>query len=154
LANCARYTVADYCVASTAEGIKREILKNGPVIAILPIYRDFLIYKDGIYHVIEGTSRFQGGHALKIVGWGKSPQGEDYWIAENTWGESWGQKGYAQIAVGQKNLYIDEFVMSANPRVARQDIDATTGAAGTGSASTGSTKAEVHVETEDLDADK
>lgn len=160
LANCARYSVDSYCVASTAEGIKREILKNGPVIAIIPIFRDFLIYKDGIYHVIEGTSRFQGGHAIKIIGWGKSPEGVDYWIAENTWGDSWGQKGYAHIAVGEKNLYIDEFVMSATPRVARQDTDA----AGT-TTTTGNLKwkasfdnwciiGTAKVEVEDLDADK
>jgi cathepsin B len=61
----------DYCVTATEEGIKREILRNGPVAAVLPIYRDFLVYKKGIYEIIEGTSKFHGGHIVKIIGWGK-----------------------------------------------------------------------------------
>ena len=29
--------------------MKREIYKNGPIIAVIPIYRDFLVYKERIY---------------------------------------------------------------------------------------------------------
>lgn len=62
------------------------------------MFRDFLIYKDGIYHVYEGTSRFQGAHALKIIGWDTNEAGINYWIVENSWGESWGENGFARIA--------------------------------------------------------
>jgi cathepsin B len=44
-------------VASEEEAIKREIYKNGPVVAVIPVYRDFLVYHGGVYQVIEGTSR-------------------------------------------------------------------------------------------------
>ena len=57
-------------MASKEEGLKREILKNGPVVSVMPVYRDFLIYKDGIYNVLDGVSRFHSGHAVKIIGWG------------------------------------------------------------------------------------
>jgi cathepsin B len=115
LSKCERHYILDYCVASSIEGIKREILKNGPVIGYIPIYRDFLVYKGGIYNVLEGTSKFQGGHAVKIIGWGNS-DGTDYWIVENSWGESWGIKGYAHVAVGQESLYLDEYVFAVNPK--------------------------------------
>ena len=114
---CQKYYALDYCVSSTAEGIKREILKNGPVVGVIPVYRDFLVYKEGVYYVVEGTSRFQGAQALKVVGWGKTPEGKEYWIAENSWDDSWGIKGYANIAIGEKNLYLDEFVLSPTPKV-------------------------------------
>ena len=29
--------------------MKREIMKNGPIISVIPIYRDFLVYKEGIF---------------------------------------------------------------------------------------------------------
>jgi len=45
-------------VTGGEEGIKREILKNGPVVAVIPIYKDFLVYKSGVYVLLEGTSRF------------------------------------------------------------------------------------------------
>jgi len=41
--------------------MKREILKNGPLIAFIPVYRDFLIYKEGVYQVLGGVSKFQEG---------------------------------------------------------------------------------------------
>lgn len=43
--------------------------------------------------------RFQYGHAVKVIGWGKH-EGTNYWIIENSWGETWGVKGLAHIAVG------------------------------------------------------
>jgi len=58
-------------VTGGEEGIKREIFKNGPVITVLPVYKDILLYKSGVYSLLEGTSRFQGGHAMKIIGWDK-----------------------------------------------------------------------------------
>lgn len=45
-------------MATSEEGIKREIHQNGPIAVVMPIYRDFLVYKEGVYEVIEGTSRF------------------------------------------------------------------------------------------------
>lgn len=118
--SCEKFFVGDYCVSSGEEGIKREIFKNGPVIAVIPIYKDFLIYKDGIYQIVEGTSKFHGGHAIKIIGWDKTESGQGYWILENSWGESWGKNGLGYVAIGQKNLYIDEFVIAAHPRTEKQ----------------------------------
>ena len=55
----------------TAERIKREIYKNGPVIGSLPLYRDFFLYKDGIYHAVDGTLQIRALHLIKIIGWDK-----------------------------------------------------------------------------------
>jgi len=44
----------DYCVVGKEEAIKREILKNGPVVANMKIYKDFLIYKSGVFKVTDG----------------------------------------------------------------------------------------------------
>lgn len=54
LDSCTKHFVQDYCVISSEEGIKREILKNGPVVAVIPLYRDFLVYKEGVYRTVEG----------------------------------------------------------------------------------------------------
>jgi cathepsin B len=36
-------------------------LKNGPVVAVIPVYRDFLVYKDGVFDVEEGAAKVAGG---------------------------------------------------------------------------------------------
>jgi len=125
--SCDKYYTQDFCIAQTAEGIKREILKNGPVVAVIPVYRDFLVYKGGVYQVPEGVSRFQGGHALTVIGWGKDKEsGQEYWIVENTWGPEWGINGYAHIAIGQKQLYLDEFTVAISPKFEKTAEDEVT----------------------------
>lgn len=47
----------DYCVTSSEENIKREILERGPVVAVMTVFKDFLVYKNGVYEVVEGSSR-------------------------------------------------------------------------------------------------
>jgi cathepsin B len=124
--SCPKYFTQEFCIASTPEGIKREILKNGPVIAVMPVYRDFLVYKAGVYQVLEGTSKFQGGHAVKIIGWGTDKDiNEDYWIIENTWGSDWGVNGFAHVAIGQKQLYLDEFTIAISPKYEVEEGDET-----------------------------
>ena len=41
----------------------------------------------------------EGGHAVKIVGWG-TEDGTDYWLVANSWNTSWGLEGFFKIARG------------------------------------------------------
>jgi cathepsin B len=65
------------------------------------VYEDFMNYKSGVYKHQTGSQL--GGHAVKIVGWG-----DGYWIVANSWGTSWGEKGFFNIAFG--NCGIDSAV--------------------------------------------
>lgn len=40
--------------------------------------QDFAHYKSGVYKHITGSQL--GGHAVKLIGWGTSDEGEDYWV--------------------------------------------------------------------------
>jgi len=63
------YKVNDFCIAMQGENLKREIVKNGPVVGQLNPFTDFLAYKEGTYHKTEGSFKFNGQHVVKIVGW-------------------------------------------------------------------------------------
>ena len=107
-----------FCVLFGDNDIKREIMKNGPVISSMEVYTDFLSYKTGVYTKGEDIPKFSGYHTIKIVGWGvedgseeEPNKGNKYWIIENSWGEDWGQNGFAKIAEGQ-NLFFEQYAYS------------------------------------------
>ncbi|CAK9040063.1 unnamed protein product [Durusdinium trenchii] len=111
------------CRLSTAEQIRREIFINGPVVAPIVLWNDFLIYRSGIYQetrtatpLVE-SEREQQLHAVKIIGWGvdsvKSFQ-KEYWIIENSFGKDWGESGYAKIELNGKIL-LPELAFAGTP---------------------------------------
>jgi cathepsin B len=81
--------------------IQNNILKFGPVEAAFAVYEDFIHYKSGIYTHISGS--FLGGHAVKIVGWGKEGD-TNYWIVANSWNTTWGEDGFFRIAFGEVGI--------------------------------------------------
>lgn len=79
------------------QAIKEELYKNGPVNTGFVVYEDFMTYKSGVYKHQSGG--MLGGHAVKIIGWGKDDQGE-HWIVQNSWTANWGVDGFFKIAFG------------------------------------------------------
>lgn len=110
-ANNQIYRLIDYCLASDDQGIKREILKNGPVIAQMTIYTDFLTYSNGIYHRTEDAFKFNGNHIVKIVGWERQGDGAEFWIVENNWGADWGESGYVRVSASDKSTQLDFYAI-------------------------------------------
>jgi len=63
-------------------------------------------YKGGIYEHVSGAR--QGGHAVKLVGYGVE-NGVNYWIIANSWGPAWGESGFFRIKHGQVGIDNDVF---------------------------------------------
>ena len=62
----------------------------------------FELYRSGVI-----TSGCEGDidHYVLIVGYGTDPaSGTDFWIAQNTWGADWGEKGYVRIQRGPDDV--------------------------------------------------
>ncbi|CAL6054727.1 Cathepsin_B [Hexamita inflata] len=73
-------------------------LTQGTVQTGFTVYSDFNYYTGGIYQHKFGS--IEGGHAVVIVGYGEQ-NGTKYWDVRNSWGTSWGEKGYFRIVRGK-----------------------------------------------------
>ena len=72
-------------------------LSKGPLsVSIKSEWSDwsFDFYSSGVY-----SKRCPGStdHAIAVVGYGVE-NGQEYWLIKNSWGTSWGLKGYAKLA--------------------------------------------------------
>lgn len=69
------------------DNIKYEVMTFGSVTAAFTVFEDFVTYDSGVYQQMTGKD--VGGHAVKIIGWGKE-NGIDYWLCVNSWNKTWG----------------------------------------------------------------
>ena len=88
-----RHATSSYNIRGV-DKIKADIFQYGTVTAAFTVYEDFPTYKSGVYQHKSGKAL--GGHAIKLIGWG-TENGIDYWLAVNSWNNTWGDKGTFKI---------------------------------------------------------
>merc|ERR1712232_480655 len=84
-------------VSKNSEKALMSALTQQPVsIAIEADKSVFQLYKSG---VLKGNCGSQLDHGVLAVGYG-TLSGDGYWKVKNSWGPSWGMKGYVLLARG------------------------------------------------------
>ncbi|XP_039169668.1 ervatamin-B-like [Eucalyptus grandis] len=69
-----------------------------PVSVIIPSSgQEFQYYSGGVFNGECGPTL---DHAVVVVGYGTSEEGTDFWKIRNSWGETWGERGYMRIQRG------------------------------------------------------
>ncbi|KAH7289549.1 hypothetical protein KP509_30G008300 [Ceratopteris richardii] len=107
------YASSAYAVGPDSHDIMAEVYINGPVEASFRVHEDFAHYNSGVYHHVFGD--YLGGHAVKLIGWGTTDEGVDYWILANSWNRQWGQDGYFMIQRGVNECAIESRVVAGKP---------------------------------------
>ena len=97
-----------------------NLVKNGPMAVAFEVYNDFMAYKGGIYKhtgLTDGFNPFEiTNHAVLLVGYGEDEtSGTKFWIVKNSWGESWGEKGYFRIRRGTDECSIESIAVESFP---------------------------------------
>ncbi|NBP59486.1 hypothetical protein EBU71_23600, partial [bacterium] len=75
--------------------LKAAVAQQPVAVAIEADTRYFQSYSSGI--LTSSSCGTNLDHGVLIVGYG-TENGQDYWIVKNSWGPSWGDKGYVKIA--------------------------------------------------------
>jgi len=96
---------------SSTDDAKTDIQAVGPIETWFAVYQDFLNYHSGIYTPTSPT--LLGYHAVEIIGWGVEG-GVNFWTAANSWGGSWGDKGYFKIKAGTCQFDQPDHLVSGN----------------------------------------
>ncbi|XP_022136376.1 low-temperature-induced cysteine proteinase-like [Momordica charantia] len=79
------------------KALQKAVANQVVAVAIEGGGRSYQLYESGIFTGRCGTAL---DHGVNVVGYG-SEGGVDYWIVRNSWGKSWGEKGYIRM---QRNV--------------------------------------------------
>ncbi|KAI6238765.1 Cathepsin L-like cysteine proteinase [Aphelenchoides fujianensis] len=100
-----------YFINPDENAIIEWLVTFGPVNVGISVPSDMKPYTGGVYRPSDWACQFDvlGLHALNIVGYGTSEDGEKYWIVKNSWGQNWGiEDGYIYFARGVNACGIED----------------------------------------------
>lgn len=80
-----------------AEAMESAMMRYGPLGVAVDATK-FQTYMRGVMNG-NGCQKGNANHAVNAVGWGVENDME-YWIIRNSWGASWGERGYVRLAKG------------------------------------------------------
>lgn len=82
----------------TVEQLKAALVKHGPLVA--PIVYDECLgnYRGGVFNEKNLSTV---NHVVLLVGWDDD---KEAWLIKNSWGEEWGENGFAWIKYGSNNI--------------------------------------------------
>jgi len=87
--------------------LEAAVAQLGPIsVGIDAAHRGFQMYKTGVYYSIMCSST-RLDHGVLAVGYDSAElfgHTQNYWIVKNSWGETWGNKGYIWMAKDLNNM--------------------------------------------------
>jgi cathepsin X len=88
-------TLSDYGTISGRAAMQKEIYNRGPIACTISADK-LETYESGVI----GGWALMTDHVISVTGWGTDPDEGLYWWVRNSWGEYWGENGYARVKSG------------------------------------------------------
>jgi len=92
------------------DDLAAAVAQVGPIsVGIDAAHPEFQMYKKGVYYNKKCSSMLLD-HGVLVVGYGHVEKGDEdgkhkkFWTVKNSWGESWGNKGYINMARDANNM--------------------------------------------------
>lgn len=99
LENAENFKIGAYARIQTIPELKQAIYKEGPVLAGILVFENFLNPNSAGFIPLP-SGRLLGGHAICVIGWNDTlinGQQQGFFRIRNSWGKFWGDKGYGWI---------------------------------------------------------
>lgn len=113
ISNAKKYLINSYTRLNTLTDVKTSLSTNKPVIIGMIVYESMesnAVAKTGMLPMPALTEQELGGHAVLVVGYDDS---KNYLIVRNSWGATWGDKGYFYMPYNYFNQYtMDKWILS------------------------------------------
>ena len=82
-------------VPANNEAALMKAVANQPVsVAVDAGDRTFMFYSGG---VMTGSCGTELDHGIAAIGYGVESDGTKYWLLKNSWGTTWGEKGFLRM---------------------------------------------------------
>jgi len=100
-------------ISSNEEEIAAVLVENGPL-SVAVNANPFMFYSGGILKPTKSSCNPAGlNHGVTLVGFGEE-NGVKYWIIKNSWGQTWGEKGYIRLERGTGACGVNTNVSTAH----------------------------------------
>ena len=119
----------DFGAWTASKSMMTEIFTNGPVVTVISLTSaEFLLFNEESYLKNKRVLVPEQAnislpplpivrHCLMVYGWGQDEvTGLNYWLVQNSWGETWGDGGTARILRGMNWLETEWRGVSTSPR--------------------------------------
>jgi hypothetical protein len=115
-------------ISISVNNMKREIIESGPIIVGILVSTSLQTPDPTnggttVYSGCHSGDTILGAHAVTVLGWGTSLKGrptDPYWIVQNSWGTSWGDKGFYYHRLGTNSCSIESAPHAADAEAPRQ----------------------------------
>lgn len=108
--------ISDMGMCSSFDGVAKTIdiqnamIEYGEISVAVAADNAFASYRGGLFN---GSGSRSVNHAVVLSGW-KTVNGNVYWKLRNSWGTSWGEKGFMWIKAGANQVGIEAFWVKAD----------------------------------------
>eukprot|EP00823_Brevimastigomonas_motovehiculus_P008107 TRINITY_DN7379_c0_g1_i1.p1 TRINITY_DN7379_c0_g1~~TRINITY_DN7379_c0_g1_i1.p1 ORF type:complete len:453 (-),score=102.83 TRINITY_DN7379_c0_g1_i1:161-1519(-) len=102
-------------------GMMEEMAARGPISVAILWGAEAFFYRSGVYVPVEGgpiakLNWEKTNHAVLAVGW-KKESNQKVWIIKNSWGASWGDKGYFTLVIGTDKIAVESEAVKLIPNL-------------------------------------
>lgn len=107
------YKLSGYQRVSSLVQMKDALIHSHPIAMSMTIFESFEsedVAKTGIVPMPQPNEQQLGGHATCIVGFDDKLHGGCF-IVRNSWGDSWGDKGYFYLPYGMLKYFMDAWTV-------------------------------------------